>query len=102
MGHLAQGIDVPEADLAAGKVRPTVRIDGTPFDWQSSLKGVFRVRVSAEMPKDASVVIPYRGHYFYIADNDVDTKSTFLLLTQLIALHASPSAAAGLSLSIGR
>lgn len=102
MGHLAQGIDVPAADLAAGKVRSTVRIDGTPFDWQSSLNGIFRVRVAAEMPKDASVVIPYRGHYFYIADNDVDTKSTFLLLTQLIALHASPSAAAGLSLSIGR
>ena len=102
MGHLAQGIDVPEADLAAGKVRPTVRIDGTPFDWQSSLKGIFRVRVSSDVPKDASVVVSYRGHYFYIADNDVDTKSTFLLLTQLIALHAAPSAAAGLSLSIGR
>jgi len=102
MGHLAQGIDVPEADIASGKVRRTQRIDGTPFDWQSSLNGVFRVRVSAEAPKDASVVVPYRGHYFYIADNDVDTKSTFLLLTQLIALHASPSAAAGISLSIGR
>lgn len=102
MGHLAQGIDVPESDLAAGKVRRTQRLDGTPFDWQSSLNGVFRVRVSPEAPKDASVAVPYRGHYFYIADNDVDSKSTFLLLTQLIALHASPSAAAGISLSIGR
>lgn len=102
MGHLAKGIDVPAADVAAGKVRITKRMDGAPFDWQSSLKGVFRVKVSAVPPKDASVAVPYRGHYFYIEDSDVDTKSTFLLLTQLIALHASTSAAAGISLSIGR
>lgn len=102
MGHLAQGVEVPAGDLAAGKVRRTQRTDGAPFDWQASLKGVFKVHVSSEAPRDASVVVPYRGHYFYIADDDVDTKSTFLLLTQLIALHASSSTSGGISLSIGR
>lgn len=102
MGHLAQGVDVPEADIKSGRVRRSQRVDGSTFDWQASLKGVFRVHVSAQPPADASVMIPYRGHYFYIADQDVESKSTFLLLTQLIALHAAPAAPAGISLSIGR
>lgn len=90
LNYLSQGIDAPELDQKAGKVRPTMRSNGQVFDWQELLEGVFHVQSSDAEPKDASVVIPYRGSYFYIADNDLDSKSTFVLLTQLIALHSVP------------
>jgi len=99
LNYLSQGVDAPSADMKAGKVRQTVRSNGEVFDWQELLAEVFHVHSSDKEPKDASVVIPYRGSYFYIEDNDLDTKSTFVLLTQLIALHSVP-ASSNLPMSI--
>jgi hypothetical protein len=44
--------------------------------------------VSSDEPKDAAVKIPYRGHWFWIADNDLSSKTTFNLLTYLFSLKA--------------
>jgi hypothetical protein len=101
INYLSQGVEVPFRDIAAGRVRTTVHNDGkTPFDWQELLGGVFHVAFSDSQPDDASVAINYRGTWFYIPDNDLDSKSTFVLLTQLIALHSVPPAAGGPILSI--
>jgi hypothetical protein len=61
---------------------------------------VFRVAASDTPPQNASVAINYRGSWFYIGDDDLDSKSTFVLLTQLIALHSVPPPAGGPLLSI--
>ncbi len=87
---LSQGVEPPARDYAAGKIRPTIHHDGRPFDWQDLLGELFRVQSSDTPPVAASVSIHYRDTWFYIADNDLDSKSTFVLLTQLIALHSSP------------
>ena len=101
--YLSQGVEAPERDLEAGKVRRTTTAKGEPFDWQEMLSEVFRVSSSDEEPKEASVAIKYRGSWFYIADNDLDSKSTFVLLTQLIALHSAPaSSGPALSFSFGK
>ncbi len=99
---LSQGVEPPALHYTQGKIRPTERADGSPFDWQELLGDIFRVRSSDKAPADASVAIPYRGTWFYIADNDLDTKSTFVLLTQLIALHSSPTAGPAMSFSFGK
>lgn len=100
---LATGVEVPDRDLAAGLVRRTTREDGTPFDWQEMLSGIFRVQVSDHEPQAAATKVRYRDAWFYIADNDLETKSTFVLLAQVIALHsAPPSTSAPISYSIGR
>jgi hypothetical protein len=100
---LSQGVEPPSRDVAAGKVRSTERVNGQPFDWQELLGDVFRVRSSAKEPEDASVAIHYRGSWFYIADNDLDSKSTFVLLTQLIALHSAPAGSGpAMSFSFGK
>lgn len=102
LSYLAQGIAAPAEDIEAGKVRKTVRANQEPFDWQELLGGVFRVQSSAKPPENASTVIRYRGSYFYIADDDLDSKSTFVLLTQLMALHsASSSSSPAMSFSFG-
>jgi hypothetical protein len=103
LNYLSQGIDAPPADVAAGKVRKTVRANGETFDWQEMLEGVFHVSVSDNRPEDASVVIVYRGRYFYIADNDLESKSTFVLVSQLIALNSAPAGnAPAMSFSFGK
>ncbi len=101
--YLATGVDVPSADMTAGKVRQTVKADGSPFDWQEMLDGLFRVRVSEDEPEDSMIRVQYRGSWFYIPDNDLEGKSTFVLLTQIIALHSTPpSSASPLTYSIGK
>jgi hypothetical protein len=44
---------------------------------------VFRVKSSPVEPEAAYVRVLYRGHWFYIADADLNTKTTFSLLTHL-------------------
>lgn len=101
--YVSQGIEAPPEHIKAGKVRRTVRADLTAFDWQQLLDGIFRVRASKELPDEASVVVHYRGHYFYIADNELEVKATFVLLTQLMALHSTPSSTGpAISFSLGK
>ena len=46
--------------------------------------------IGASIPdgKQAAAAVRFRGHWFYIADDDQDSKSTLLLLDQLFALQA--------------
>lgn len=102
LGYLAHGVQAPEADLEAGRVQRTHRRDGQQFDWQELLGGVFLVRSSPLAPPSNCVSVQYRGSYFYIADDDLDSKSTFVLLNQLMALNATPSHASGLNFTFGK
>lgn len=83
---LSQGVNVPEKDLEAGKVTTTLADDGSVFDWNRPLDGLFRVETSSSKPDNASTAIRYRGNWFYIRDNDLLSKATFMLLSQMFAL----------------
>ncbi|MCA3254396.1 MAG: hypothetical protein INF91_02125 [Alphaproteobacteria bacterium] len=100
---LSTGVEVPEGDVAAGRVRRTVRADGQPFDWQEMLEGLFRVRSSSRPPEGRPTAVRYHDSWFYIADDDLESKSTFVLLTQIIALHsAPPSGSPPITYAIGK
>jgi hypothetical protein len=100
---LSTGVEVPARDLATGKVRETRRADGGAFDWQEVLEGLFRVRAADRPPEDGGTAVRYRDSWFYIPDDDLESKSTFVLLTQIIALHSTPpSSAPPISYSIGK
>ena len=101
--YLATGVEVPSSDVARGLVRQTTKKDGTPFDWQEMLGGLFQVRGANGKPGDATTMVNYRGSWFYIPDDDLESKSTFVLLTQIIALHsAPPSTIAPITYAIGK
>jgi len=85
---LAQGVDVPEADAATGTASPRPRSAGGPFDWTNSRGQLFHVYTSATEPENASVKVHYRDSWFYIADNDADSKVTFALLSMLVTLQS--------------
>jgi len=101
--YLCNAVQVPPEDLAAGRVTDTVDDHGHPFDWGSLLDDIFIVHHSSSRPVGAAVAVRYRGSWFYIADNDQSSKSTFALLHQLASLQAGDvkSAAPVLTLPVG-
>jgi hypothetical protein len=101
--YVSHGVEVPQDDLAAGRVTVTRKPDGEEFDWRRFSRGLLEIRSSEDRPDDAAVTVRYRGACFYIADPDIDSKATFSLLMQLFALSAgeTPSNAPILTLPVG-
>lgn len=101
MFYLSQNVSTPPEHEAAGLVTVTRRSDGSPFDWGDTPAGeVFRVEHSKQRPPASALAIPYRGYWFFIADDDLETKTTFLLLMQLFNLQAGQTSSTGPTLTI--
>lgn len=104
MNYLSQGVEAPTTHQDAGKVTRTLDNADQPFDWQHMLSGIFRVQPSLAQPENATVAVRYRDTWFQILDNDLDTKATFSLLSQLLALQGgqTPGQGTNISYSISR
>ena len=92
--------DVPDADVGNGLVARSVMTDGSPVDWERVTGGIFHVRVADSKPDRAFVWVHYRGHWFYIDDADLESKTTFDLLTHLVALQSVPPRGSGPLLTV--
>jgi hypothetical protein len=84
---LSHNVAVPVEHIRDGVVTVTHNPDGTPFDWGAVLGDLFRVCVSKHKPKNAAVAVPYRGYWYYLDDADVASKTTLLLLQEIIHLQ---------------
>lgn len=105
MYYLSQGVEVPESHIEKGRVTVTHNPDGSRFDWKLLTGSLLQVRHSEDSePKAFSVAVPHRGTWFYIDDSDLNSKSTFSLLSQIFSLQAGkvPSSAPLLTLPIGQ
>jgi len=91
--YLAQGIDVPEADLASGSASRPAFATGSPFEQTGAQESIFRVRASESEPEFASVKVFYRRHWYYIDDRDADSKTTFALVSMLQMLQSGETSA---------
>ena len=103
--YLSQNVDTPQAHQSAGLVTVTRAEHGGVFDWGDTPAGrLFQVRSGPERPQGAYIATFYRGHWFWIEDNDLESKSTFMLLRQLFDLQAGQSTVQGptLTLPVGR
>ena len=103
MYFLSQSVQVPEEDVAAGRVTVTTDETGQPFDWQQVTEGILTIKSSPTPPENAAVAVNYRNSWFYIDDSDLDSKSTFVLLGQVYQLQAgdAKSAVPVLTLPVG-
>jgi hypothetical protein len=91
MSLLAKGVEVPEKHFKEGLVPPPpLDTDGMPFDWTQVTQGLFHVCVSKTRPKHAFVAIKHRGYWFYIPDNDWESKSTFDLVLEMHNVQITP------------
>jgi hypothetical protein len=100
--YLSQNVEIPEEHKEAGLVTVTKAQDGGEFNWDETPAGkLFKVRCNRNnKPENAFVAVPYRGAWFYIADDDLQSKSTFMLLSQLFNLQAGQTEDAGPTLTI--
>ena len=87
--YLSHNVRTPKEHIDDGMVKVTRNDDGTAFDWGETPAGkVFKINYSDDYPEKGFLAIPYMDHWYYIAHNDIESKSTFMLLTQLFRLQA--------------
>ena len=99
--YLSQNIDIPYQDQAAGLTTVTSANNGDSFDWGNTPAGkMFRVKSSCERPENTYIATYYRGSWFYLADADLKSKSTFILLRQLFDLQAGQTKYEGPTLTL--
>jgi hypothetical protein len=83
MLEFAAVVQVPESDVVQGKATPGL-VD-TPG--AGALNGPpLRVLVTDAPPKDAHVAVQYDNRWFWIADNDVQSKYTFGIIMLLFSI----------------
>jgi hypothetical protein len=88
MFYLSQSTEIPKRDILKGKVTLTKNLKGEEFDWFEVAGELLTIRSSDDEPLNAIVRIFYRDTWFYIDDSDMDSKSTFSLLTQIYSLQS--------------
>ena len=86
--YMSNGVRPPKAHVKAGIVTSTADGEGNAFDWSEVLRDLFQVESSKDRPRNAAVAVRHRGYWFYIADDDETSKTTFILLNQLFTLQA--------------
>ena len=85
---LSHGVLIPNDDIINSRIKVTKTKDGKNFNWQNILSDLFVVYSQKEKPSNASVKVKYRGHWFFIKDNDMESKYTLMLLNQISALQS--------------
>jgi hypothetical protein len=87
--YMAHGVIVPPEHFASGVATVPVEADGTVFDWQQVMQGLFTVHSCRQVlrPKNAYVAVKYRDHWYYIDDRDTDSKIAFALMTTMTRVN---------------
>ncbi len=90
MSFLARGIEVPLEHVEQGRVVPmlvSTKEEPQRLPIPLDVKSVPAASDSGR-PEDASVAVRYKGHWFYIADNDVQSKRTFGIARYIYNIQA--------------
>lgn len=85
--YVSQAVEVPEEHEIEGLVTTTCYKDGSRFEWDDVSGRELKIYSSKCNPKFASIKVYYRGYWFYVADNDLNSKTSFMLLSKLFNLQ---------------
>ncbi|MBS0980071.1 MULTISPECIES: hypothetical protein [Acetobacter] len=80
LGQIAYQIEVPPEDVTSGKTLARVRLVGR------ETKPIVNVNVSREPPATSFATVDYKNRYYWISDNDFDSKLAFTMLQILLEL----------------
>ena len=103
MIFLSKGVCVPPEHVAGG-IAPTTRgPGGAPYDWRRVTAGQFQIASSKKRPPDAEVAVEYRGYWFSIPRNDVNSRAILSIVETLFSLQESGDKPSGplLTLPVG-
>jgi len=93
LAFLSKGVEVPESHVRRGSAPLYRTLDGRPFDGRQLTRGLFRVCVQKHRPLWSDTAVYYRGHWFSIAEHDVQSRSTLNLVKLAIDLQSQAGAA---------
>ena len=93
LAFLSKGVDVPAKHLRQGAACGFKAPDGRPFDARQLTRGLFQVCVQKHRPLRSEVAVYYRGHWFYIAEGDVASRSTLNFVKLAIDLQSQSGVA---------
>ena len=101
---LSTAVEPPTPHVRDGLVTVTRDENGQPFDWSKLTGKVMTIRSQKDRPTDVAVAVRYRGWWFFLADNDQNSKITFSLLNTLFQLQAAAGSGKSplLTLPVGR
>ncbi|ETO92704.1 hypothetical protein [Legionella oakridgensis] len=85
--YLSKGVEVPESDIKQGTVPLIPLKNGKVFHWPVVTKNILHVKTSKTKPKNATVCVMYRNNWFYIADDDIQSKETLDFLAIITAVY---------------
>jgi len=88
LAFLSKGVDVPDAHVRRCSVQLFKGPDGRPFDGRRLTRGLFHVCVQKHRPLRSDLAVHYRGHWFYIPEDDVQSRATLNLLKLAIDLQS--------------
>jgi hypothetical protein len=88
LAFLSKGVDVPPSHVRRGIAPMFKGLDGRPFDGRQLTKGLFRVCVQKHKPLRSDTAVYYRGHWFYIAEDDVQSRVTLNYVKLVIDIRS--------------
>lgn len=88
MYFLAQGVEVPDLDATSGFATGARKATSGLFGPGGTDETLFHVYSSHDEPENAAIKVFYRDSWFYIADNDRESKVTFSLVSLLVMLQS--------------
>ncbi len=98
-----EGSASPRSMSSTGVAPMTPGPDGRPFNWTQVTAGNFFVASQKHRPKHAEVAVHYRDYWFYIPQNDVNSRSILAVMEIILSLQESDEKSAGpvLTLPVG-
>ncbi len=88
MFYLSQSVESPPEHVRDGLVTQTATRSGDPFDWSMAVGHLLTIHASKLPPMTGELSVRKGSYWFYIRDDDLNSKSTFLLMKQLFSLRA--------------
>ncbi|GBQ78691.1 hypothetical protein [Acetobacter malorum] len=80
LGQIAYQIDVPQDDITSGRTQPRIQLIGR------ETKPIVVVHVGKTVPDNTFTSVQYDKKYYYIYENDFDSKLAFTMLQILLEL----------------
>ncbi len=100
MAFLSKGVDVPDSHVRRGAVHMFQSLDCRPFDARVLTKGLFHVCVQKHRPLRSDLAVYYRGYWFYIPEDDVQSRATLNYLKFMIDIRSQAGSSPVLTLPV--
>ena len=100
LAFLSKGVDVPESHVRRGSAPLYKTLDGRPFDGRQLTKGLFRVCVQKHRPLWSDTAVYYRGHWFYIPEDDVQSRVTLNYVKLIVDIRSEAGETSVLTLPV--